>query len=90
MKSPVFKLQRKIKEQDMVTIDLDPVRERHLGELARIQGQDVSLLACQILSDYLDFAALPESEDDGGWAESSVALAAEVLEPEDWSDDATR
>ena len=74
----------------MVTIDLDPVRERHLGELARSQGQEAAFLARRILSDYLDFAALPESEDDSDWAEASVALTAEVLEPEDWSDDETR
>lgn len=74
----------------MVTIDLDPARERHLGELARSEGQDVSLLARRILSDYLDFAALPESEDEGDWAEASVALTAEVLTPEDWSEDETR
>lgn len=74
----------------MVTVDLDPAHERHLGELARSQGQDAALLARRILSDYLDFAALPDSEDDQAWAEASVALTAEVLEPEDWSDDETR
>ncbi len=71
----------------MVTIDLDPARERYLGELARSQGEDAALLARRILSDYLDFAALPDSEDDQAWAEASVKLALAAFEPEDWSED---
>ena len=68
----------------MVTIELDPARERHLDELARSQGADAALLAQRILSDYLDFVSLPETEDDDAWAEASVKLAAEAFESENW------
>lgn len=70
----------------MVTIDLDPAHERHLGELARSQGEDPSLLARRILSDYLDFLALPEVENDEAWAEVSARMAAEAFEPEEWGE----
>lgn len=70
----------------MVTIELDPVHEQHLVELARSQGADAALLGRRILSDYLDFLALPEKEDDEAWAEVSVRMAAEAFEPEDWDE----
>ena len=69
----------------MVTIELDPARERHLDELARSQGEDAALLAQRILSDYLDFFALPETEDDDAWAEASVKMAAAAFDAEDWN-----
>lgn len=74
----------------MVTIELDPARERHLDELARSQGADAALLAQQILSDYLDFLAIPEQEDDDSWAEASVKMAAAAFEPEDWNAEAQK
>ena len=72
----------------MVTIQLDPVRERYLNELAKCQGADAALLATRILSDYLDFAALPETDDDHAWAEASVKLAAEAFDADDWTAEA--
>ena len=72
----------------MVTIELDPARERHLDELARSQGEDVALVAQRILSDYLDFVSLPEKEDDDAWAEASVKMAATAFELEDWNTEA--
>ena len=72
----------------MVTIELDPARERHLDELARSQGEDAALVAQRILSDYLDFVSLPEKEDDDAWAEASVKMAATAFESEDWDTEA--
>ena len=69
----------------MVMIELDPARERHLDELARSQGEDAALLAQRILSDDLDFFALPETEDDDAWEEASVKMAAAAFDAEDWN-----
>ncbi|MFM9963783.1 MAG: hypothetical protein ACKV2Q_21445 [Planctomycetaceae bacterium] len=70
----------------MLTVDLDPAHEQHLGELARSRGEDAALIARRILSDYLDFLALPENEDDEAWAIASVRMAAEAFDPEDWGE----
>ena len=69
----------------MIAIELDLDHEKRLRELARAEGNDASNLARRILSDYLDFQALPDAPDDA-WAEASVALAAEVLPAEKWDE----
>jgi hypothetical protein len=67
----------------MITIDLDVDHEKRLRELARAEGNDAVAVARRILSDYLDFHAIP-AESDEAWAEASVALAAEILPSERW------
>ena len=80
------RLSLQFKDDAMVTIELDPVHEQHLVDLAPSQGEDAALLARRILSEYLDFLALPEEEDDEAWAKASVRMAAEAFEPEDWGE----
>lgn len=63
----------------MVAINLDPVHQQRLDELARSQGQDVSTLARQVLIDYLDFQALP-SDSEEAWAEASIAMTPEFTD----------
>jgi predicted transcriptional regulator len=72
-------------DYSMVAIELDASRQERLDVLARERGESVSDCARQILSDYLDFQALPKDSEEA-WAEASVALAAEVMEPDDWKD----
>jgi hypothetical protein len=67
----------------MITIDLDLDYERRLHELASEEGNEAVDLARRIVSDYLDFHAMPAASDEK-WAEASVALTAEVLPSEDW------
>jgi len=70
----------------MVAIQLDPIREKRLAEVARQRGQAPTQAAQHILEDYLDFQGLPEVSDEA-WARASVALTPEVMEPEDWGGD---
>lgn len=72
----------------MLTIDLDPIREQRLRQLAQSQGEEVALVAGQILADYVDLLALPE-DDEASWAAASVALTAEILDDEDWSEESS-
>jgi predicted transcriptional regulator len=67
----------------VVSVQLDPDHQARLDELARSQGQDGASFAARILTDYLDFEALPK-ESDTAWAEASVALTPEVMDQEDW------
>jgi predicted transcriptional regulator len=69
----------------MVSIELDQNEQQRLDQLAASEGQDAASFARRILLDYLDFQALP-NEPDGVWAEASVIMAAEIMEPEDWDD----
>ncbi len=70
----------------MVSIHLDPIHEKQLGELAKSQGQDAADLARRVLIDYLDLQSLPH-ESDGQWAEASVALTPEVIDNDPWDED---
>ncbi len=69
----------------MVVIELNPTQQQRLEELAKSQAQDAATFARRVLSDYLDFAALP-AESDEVWAEASVALAPEVMGQESWGE----
>jgi len=69
----------------MVVIELNPAQQQRLEELAKSQGQDGKTFAQRILSDYLEFAAIP-LESDEAWAEASVTLAPEVMGKEDWGE----
>jgi predicted transcriptional regulator len=67
----------------VVTIELDPGEQQHLEALAKSRGQNARALARQILRDYLEFQSLP-NDTEQVWAEASVAMASEFMEPEDW------
>jgi predicted transcriptional regulator len=69
----------------MVAFNLDPVHQQRLDELAQSKGQDGATLARQVLMDYLDFQVLPNDSEEA-WAEASVAMAPEFMEPEDWGE----
>lgn len=47
-------------------------------------------MAQRILSDYLDFLALPETEDDDASADASVMMAAAAFDAEDWNAEDSR
>ncbi len=68
-----------------LTVELDPAQEQRLDALARSQGEDRATLARRILLDYLDFQSLPNDTDEA-WAEASVAMAPEFMDPEDWGE----
>jgi predicted transcriptional regulator len=69
----------------MLTVELDPAQQQRLDQLAATQGEDGATLARRILLDYLDFQSLPNDTDEQ-WAEASVAMTPEVMEPEDWDE----
>lgn len=69
----------------MLTVELDPNQQQQLDALAKSWGQDGPTLARRILLDYLDFQSLPNDEEEA-WAEASVAMAPEMMEPEDWGE----
>jgi predicted transcriptional regulator len=68
----------------MVSIQLDPVQQQRLDQLAKSQGQDSAALARRVILDYLDFQAITTDPEEA-WAEASVALAPEVMGQENWS-----
>jgi predicted transcriptional regulator len=70
----------------MITVHLDPKDEERLTELAKQQGRDVSQLAAHIIDTYLDTSNWACDADEQ-WAESSVELAAEILDDEDWTEE---
>jgi hypothetical protein len=67
----------------MVAIELDQKHEKELDQLAKAGGQDMASLARQIVTDYLNFHALPNDSEEA-WANASVALAAQVMEQDNW------
>jgi hypothetical protein len=69
----------------MIAVDLDTQSEKHLKELADAEGEAPGSLARRILLDFLHFHALPPASNEA-WAEASIALATEILKPEDWGD----
>jgi predicted transcriptional regulator len=69
----------------MVAFSLDPIHQQRLEEIARSQGQDGAMIARQVVIDYLDFLAL-QGDSEEAWAEASIALAPEIMEPEDWDE----
>jgi predicted transcriptional regulator len=69
----------------MVSIQLDPIYQKRLNDLASAQGKDGTELARQILVDYLDFQSLPNDTADD-WAEASVALTPEIMPEEHWDE----
>lgn len=69
----------------MVAINLDPLKEEQLRTLAQSRGEEVEAIARRILEDYLDFNSLSDVSPDD-WAESSAQLAAEILPPDEWSE----
>jgi hypothetical protein len=69
----------------MVAIELGPIDQDRLHRLAASQGQDEATLARRILLDYLDLQALP-TDSDADWAESSIALAPEIMDQDRWDE----
>jgi len=67
----------------MVTIQLDPIKEQRLRELAASRGEALDQLAQRIIEEYLDTWTKDTQED---WAEASVALAPEVMAEDAWED----
>ena len=72
----------------MITVDLDPERERQLRELARSRSEDPAQVVRRAIEEYLDLQGWGEDSAEE-WAESSIALTPEVLPQESWDEDET-
>ena len=70
----------------MISLQLDPVTEERLRQLAASQGQDIAALAKRVLEEFLEFQILqPDTEAE--WAGASVALTPEILPRESWPEE---
>jgi hypothetical protein len=67
----------------MVSIELNANQERILGQLAAEQGESVTEFLSRIVADYLDLESMATDTEEM-WAEASIALAPEIMGPEEW------
>jgi predicted transcriptional regulator len=70
----------------MVTIQLDPLVEERLKQLAAARGQVAAQLVQRIVEEYLDYQGWTQDSVED-WAAASLALAPEVFPEETWSDE---
>lgn len=70
-----------------ITIHLNSNQEKQLRRIAAHQGTDVPELVHEVLEDYL---ALQQWQKDSpeDWAQASLALAPEIMEKENWEEEA--
>jgi predicted transcriptional regulator len=71
----------------MISVDLDFAQQKRFEELAAARGEDPSVLARQIILDYLSLNPSEEATDEE-WAATSVALTPEIMGEELWNDSA--